>query len=135
MKSYYSKLDPKVVSDNNQFLKTVKPLFSIKIHGTPCIPLLEDNVVVSDDTKVAEILMNTLLIVLNFGIPIKRISQTWMASQKILCKRLLNAFDATLALQRLELLCATSNVFHFLKLLSKKCSTSSPQKYSNKKPI
>ena len=54
-KSYYSKLDPKVVSDNKQFWKTVKPLFSNKIHGTPCITLLEDNVVVSDDTNVAEI--------------------------------------------------------------------------------
>ena len=54
-KSYYSKLDPKVVSDNKKFWKTVKPLFSNKIHGTPCINLLENNVVVSDDTRVAEI--------------------------------------------------------------------------------
>ena len=54
-KSYYSKLDPKVVSDNKQFWKIVKPLFSNKIHGNSCINLLEDNVVVSDDTKVAEI--------------------------------------------------------------------------------
>ena len=38
-----------------QFWKTVKPLFSNKIHVTLCITLLEDSVVVFDDTKVAEI--------------------------------------------------------------------------------
>ena len=54
-KSYYSKLDPNVVSDNKQFWKTVKPLFSNKTHVTPSVILLEDNVIVSDDTKVAEI--------------------------------------------------------------------------------
>ena len=54
-KSYYSKLDPKLVSDNKKIWKTVKPLFSNKIHGTPCINLLENNIVVSDDTRVAEI--------------------------------------------------------------------------------
>ena len=53
--SYYSKLHPKVVNDNKKFWKTVKPLFSNKIHGTPCINFLENNVVVSDDTRVAEI--------------------------------------------------------------------------------
>ena len=39
----------------NNCWKTVKPLFSNSIHVTPCITLLEDNVVVSDDNKVTEI--------------------------------------------------------------------------------
>ena len=54
-KSYYSKLDAKVVSDNRQFWKTIKPCFSNKIPVAPCMTLLQDNVFVLDDTKVAEI--------------------------------------------------------------------------------
>ena len=54
--SYYNQLDPKVVSDNKKFWKTVKPLFSNKIQGSASITLLEDDVVESDDTGVAEIL-------------------------------------------------------------------------------
>ena len=55
-RSYYNQLDPKVVSDNKKFWKTVKPLFSNKIQGSASITLLEDDVVESDDTRVAEIL-------------------------------------------------------------------------------
>ena len=54
--SYYAQLDPKVVSDNKRFWKTVKPLFSNKIQSSSCITLLENGVVESDEGKVAEIL-------------------------------------------------------------------------------
>ena len=33
-RSYYSQLDPKVVSDNKRFWKAVKPLFSNKIQSS-----------------------------------------------------------------------------------------------------
>ena len=54
--SYYNRLDPNVVSENKKFWKTVKPLFSNKIQGSASITLLENDVVESDDTRVAEIL-------------------------------------------------------------------------------
>ena len=55
-RSYYNRLDPKVVSENKKFWKTVKPFFSNKIQGSASITLLENDVVESDDTRVAEIL-------------------------------------------------------------------------------
>ena len=55
-RSYYAQLDPKVVSDNKRFWKTVKPLFSNKIQSSTCIALLENGIVESDEGKVAEIL-------------------------------------------------------------------------------
>ena len=55
-RSYYAQLDPKVVSDNKRFWKTVKPLFSNKIQSSTCITLLENGIVESDEGKVAEIL-------------------------------------------------------------------------------
>ena len=57
-RSYYAQLDPKVVSDNKRFWKTVKPLFSNKIQSSTCITLLENGIVESDEGKVAEILNN-----------------------------------------------------------------------------
>ena len=54
----YAQLDPKVVSDNKRFWKTVKPLFSNKIQSSTCIALLENGIVESDEGKVAEILNN-----------------------------------------------------------------------------
>ena len=57
-RSYYAQLDPKIVSDNKRFWKTVKPLFSNKIQSSSCITLLENGVVESDEGKVAEILNN-----------------------------------------------------------------------------
>ena len=44
------------MSDNEKFWKTVKPLFSNKIQGSASMTLLEDDVVESYDTRVAEIL-------------------------------------------------------------------------------
>ena len=56
-KSYYAQLDPKVVS-GNKFWKTVKPLFSTKIQSISCITLLENDVVESDEDKVADLMNN-----------------------------------------------------------------------------
>ena len=55
-RSYFNRLDPKDVSDSKKFWRTVKPLFSNKIEGSASITLLENDVVESDDTRVAEIL-------------------------------------------------------------------------------
>ena len=55
-RSYYAQLDPKVVSDNKKFWKTVKRLFSNKIQSRSCITLLENGVAESDEGKVAEVL-------------------------------------------------------------------------------
>ena len=57
-KLYYAQLDPKVVSDNKKFWKTVKPLFSNKIQSSSSITLIENDVLESDEGKVAEIMNN-----------------------------------------------------------------------------
>ena len=46
-KSCYAQLDPKVVSDNKKFRKTVKPLFSNKIQSNSSITLIENDVLES----------------------------------------------------------------------------------------
>ena len=60
-KSYYARLDRKTVSDNKKFWKTVKLLFSNKIQSASCITLLENDVVESDEGKVAEIMNNYIV--------------------------------------------------------------------------
>ena len=57
-KFYYAQLDPEVVSDNKKFWKTVKPLFSNKIQSSSSITLIENDVLESDEGKVAEIMNN-----------------------------------------------------------------------------
>ena len=57
-KSYYAELDHKTVSDNKKFWKTMKPLFLNKIKRASCTTLLENDVVESDEGKVAEIMNN-----------------------------------------------------------------------------
>ena len=54
-RSYYNRLDPKVISDNEKFRKSVKPLFSNKVQGSASITPLENDVE-SDDVRVAQIL-------------------------------------------------------------------------------
>ena len=60
-RSYYNRLDPKVVSDSKKFWRTVKPLFLNRIEGSASFTLLENDVVESDNTRVAEILNDILL--------------------------------------------------------------------------
>ena len=57
-KSCYAQLDPKVVSDSKKFWKTVKPLFLNKIQSNSSITLIENDVLESDEGKVAEIFNN-----------------------------------------------------------------------------
>ena len=53
--SYFENLNPSNISDNKKFWSTVKPLFSEKAISTDKITLIENNVIISDDRKVAEI--------------------------------------------------------------------------------
>ena len=57
-KRYYNNLDVKLITDNNKFWKTVKPLFSDKIKTQKKIVLVENDEVISDDRQVAEIFNN-----------------------------------------------------------------------------
>ena len=63
---YYANLNEKDLTDNKQFWRTVKPLFSDKIKSSEKITLVEkretldmdgniDNEIVNDDVKIAEI--------------------------------------------------------------------------------
>jgi hypothetical protein len=53
--SYFEKLQPSSICDNKTFWKTVKPLFSEKTMSTDNITLIENNIIVSEDEKVAEV--------------------------------------------------------------------------------
>ena len=57
-KSYFGKLQPSSICDNKMFWKTVKPLFSKEAVSTDNITLIENNVIISEDEKVAEIFNN-----------------------------------------------------------------------------
>ena len=54
-RSYFQNLKPSDICDNKKFWKTVKPLFSEKTMSTENITLVENNVIVSEDEKVANI--------------------------------------------------------------------------------
>ena len=53
--SYFEKLKPSSICDNKNFWKAVKPLFSEKAVSIDNITLIENNKIVSEDDKVAEI--------------------------------------------------------------------------------
>ena len=53
---YYKTLEIKCLTNNRNFWKTVKPLFSNKIYASSKTTLLENEVLVTDDKEVAEIL-------------------------------------------------------------------------------
>ena len=53
-KAFYSNLDPKLLTDNKKFWKTVQPLFSEKYFISKKITLLEGDKVITVDTEVAE---------------------------------------------------------------------------------
>ena len=52
-KKYYDNLNIKSITDNKTFWKTVKPLFSEKNNPGGKITLIENDTIISDDTKVA----------------------------------------------------------------------------------
>ena len=53
-KSYFSNLRPGDICDNKKFWKTVKPLFTEKAVSTDSITLIENDVIINDDLKLAE---------------------------------------------------------------------------------
>ena len=52
-KKYYTNLDPKLITDNKKFWKTVKPLFSDKYNVNRAITLIDGNNIISEDINVA----------------------------------------------------------------------------------
>ena len=53
-RQYYENLDPKLITDNKKFWKTVKPLFSEKHVSSRNIILIEDDIIISESKEVAE---------------------------------------------------------------------------------
>ena len=53
-KKYYNNLDLKLIIDNKQFWKTIKPLFSDKHNISKKITLIEGDKIISNDAEVAE---------------------------------------------------------------------------------
>ena len=53
-KQYFSNLEPKLITDNKKFWKSVKPLFSDKITVTKIIILIENGEVLSSDTDIVD---------------------------------------------------------------------------------
>ena len=51
-KQYFSNLEPKLITDNKKFWKSVKPLFSDKITVTEIINLTENGEILSSDTDI-----------------------------------------------------------------------------------
>ena len=60
-KSYFEKLNIKEIGDNKTFWKTVRPYFSDKDNKSSKITLVENNIVIADEKRVAE-LMNKYFI-------------------------------------------------------------------------
>ena len=54
-KSYFRNLKPSDINDNKTFWRKVKPLFSDKAVSTNNITLIEDNEIIDDDYRIAEI--------------------------------------------------------------------------------
>ena len=55
-KKYFDNIDVSLITDNKQFWKTIKPLFSDKHNISKKINLIECDEIISDDNKVAEIM-------------------------------------------------------------------------------
>ena len=60
-KAYFEKLNIKEIGDNKTFWKTVRPYFSDKDNKSSKITLVENNIVIADEERVAE-LMNKYFI-------------------------------------------------------------------------
>ena len=53
--TYFENLNPSAICDNKRFWKTVKPLFSEQSVSTDTITLIENNEIIVDNSKIAEI--------------------------------------------------------------------------------
>ena len=54
-KNYFNNLKPSVIRDNKKFWKIIKPLFSEKYFNRENVTLDENNEIIEDDAKIAEI--------------------------------------------------------------------------------
>ena len=54
-REYFNKLDTKLISDNKTFWRTIKPFFTDKVHTTQKITLIENDEIITDNAKVANI--------------------------------------------------------------------------------
>ena len=57
---FYKKLYEKQVSDNKKFWKNVKPFFSSKDVNSSKITLVEKNLIVEDENKIANYFINII---------------------------------------------------------------------------
>ena len=61
-KQYYSNLEVTKVADNKKFKKIVKNFFSDKLNDFEIIALVDDNMVISDEQKIANIFIKYLIL-------------------------------------------------------------------------
>ena len=57
---HFANLDTKSVTDNKKFWQTVKPLFSNKVKAKTVIKLVENDVMIDDESEIAKISTNIL---------------------------------------------------------------------------
>ena len=58
--SFYKKLYEKQISDNKKFWKNVKPFFSSRDVNSSKITLVENNLIVEDENKIANYFINII---------------------------------------------------------------------------
>ena len=80
-KAYFEKLNIKEIGDNKTFWETVRPYFSDKDNKSSKITLVENNIVIADEKRVAE-LMNKYFINIakNLNLKALRINTTMIFS-------------------------------------------------------
>ena len=79
-KQYYSNLEVRKVLDNKKFRKTVKNFFSDKSNNFETITLVKNNLVISDNQKIANIFIkysDTIVPKLGLAIPGCHICYKW----------------------------------------------------------
>ena len=59
--SYFRDIDLNTLTDNSKFWKTIKPVFAEKIQTAPSITLQENEELINDDRKFAELFNNYFL--------------------------------------------------------------------------
>ena len=78
-RKYFDNLKLSDVCDNKKFWKVVKPLFSNKVKARNTITLMEENVLITDELKLANIFNDFFVnIVANLGITTQRFQETDM---------------------------------------------------------
>ena len=83
-KQYLSNLEPKLITDNKIFWKSVKPLFSDKITVKEIMNLTENGEILSSDTDIADTLNDYFSnVVQNLNIPRENSMLTKVKSMSI----------------------------------------------------